>query len=452
MTDYREMTREMSREELVELVVKLGARVEALEAEKALRAKSDSGSVGDVVPPTPKPSKPLPKQGPIGKRRKRSDAFHRPPMTPTEVVVHAVETCPDCGRTLKGGWEHRRRQVIDIPEMPLRVSEHVFMARYCGVCCERHVAQPDLSDLVVGKHVFGVRLMSLVGWLYTVGRVPLRRIQSLLEAAFGLHVALGELTEMLHVIADEGKPSYEAIGDAIQKSEFVHADETGWRENGVSGYVWAFATPRLRFFLYDKSRAHYVPQSVLTDHYTGTLITDFYSGYSFHLGRHQRCWSHFLRDLDDLREAHPDDVDVGNFVGAVRGVYTLAVAFHSDKRRDRVRARERFEDMLSDLAEPYICRDCPNRVLAGRIERFLPELFTFVEYPEVPSENNAAERAIRPRVIARKVSGGTRSSKGSSTRSVLSSLFDTWQAQSRDALAMCAQLLRRKLQPSWVTE
>ena len=57
-----------------------------------------------------------------------------------------------------------------------------------------------------------------------------------------------------------------------------------------------------------------------------------------------------------------------------------------------------------------------QRVLAQRIDRFLGELFTFVQYPGVPSENNAAERAIRPAVIARKVSGGTRSSRGSDTQ------------------------------------
>ena len=93
------------------------------------------------------------------------------------------------------------------------------------------------------------------------------------------------------------------------------------------------------------------------------------------------------------------------------------------------------------LARPHLGWDGPCRVLAQRIERFLPELFTFVEYPQVPSENNAAERAIRPCVIARKVSGGTRSRKGSNTRMVLFSLFASWQARGLDALAACQHML-----------
>ena len=67
---------------------------------------------------------------------------------------------------------------------------------------------------------------------------------------------------------------------------------------------------------------------------------------------------------------------------------------------------------------------------------------TFVEYPQVPSENNPAERAIRPRVIARKISGGTRSPVGSQTMAVLSSLFATWQLRGEESLSACRQMLR----------
>ena len=93
------------------------------------------------------------------------------------------------------------------------------------------------------------------------------------------------------------------------------------------------------------------------------------------------------------------------------------------------------------IARPFLNRDVPQRVLAQRIQKFLPELFTFVEYPDVPSENNAAERAVRPCVIARKVSGGTRSSRGSETKMVLMSLFATWQAQGMDILQTCQRML-----------
>ena len=97
---------------------------------------------------------------------------------------------------------------------------------------------------------------------------------------------------------------------------------------------------------------------------------------------------------------------------------------------ERGQLRNEFESELLALAEPY-CKmaTAPERVLAERMERFIGELFVFVQCPEVPSENNAAERAIRPAVVARKISGGTRSPKGSTTASILRSVFETWGLQ-----------------------
>ena len=83
----------------------------------------------------------------------------------------------------------------------------------------------------------------------------------------------------------------------------------------------------------------------------------------------------------------------------------------------------------------------PQHVLAKRICQYLPELFTFVEYPSVASSNNAAERAIRPAVIARKISGGTRSAKGSQTKTRLMSVFATWSLQGKEPIAACAQMI-----------
>ena len=94
------------------------------------------------------------------------------------------------------------------------------------------------------------------------------------------------------------------------------------------------------------------------------------------------------------------------------------------------------------LALPY--RDekkAPQRILAKRIEAFLGELFSFVDCDGVPADNNAAERAVRPAVIARKVSGGTRSFKGSETRMTLLSLFGTWNLQGKDPISTCANMI-----------
>jgi len=90
-------------------------------------------------------------------------------------------------------------------------------------------------------------------------------------------------------------------------------------------------------------------------------------------------------------------------------------------------------------------------VLCKRLLQFESELFPFVEYPQVPSENNPAERVIRSRVIARKISGGTRSPVGSQTMAVLSSLFATWQLRGEECLAACQEMLREAQQQPLAT-
>jgi hypothetical protein len=79
--------------------------------------------------------------------------------------------------------------------------------------------------------------------------------------------------------------------------------------------------------------------------------------------------------------------------------------------------------------------------LCERVERFLPKLFVFVARPEVPAHNNLAERSVHPLVIARKISGGTRSRNGSQTRMALFSLFGSWAAQGLNPFFHCLATL-----------
>lgn len=135
---------------------------------------------------------------PVPTRRARG--FSRVRMSPTQQVKHALEICPDCGRQLSGGWIHRRREVIEVPEVPVQVAEHVVMARVCPICQSRCVPNLSLDDVVVGKQRLGVNLVSLVVTLREEGRLPLRTIQWYLETVHQLHLSVrGALLESFMV-------------------------------------------------------------------------------------------------------------------------------------------------------------------------------------------------------------------------------------------------------------
>ena len=436
---YDELAASVS--ELRAIIVNMRARIQELEAEVETLRKNPPDGVARAVPSFVKPNRERKDPAEKRLRKKRLRPASRTYSEPTKVIVHDLKACPDCGYQLSGGTLNGTREVIDIPQIAVDIIHHKIMAHYCKNCKKRHVAEVDLSNEVLPKRRFGVRLMSLVAFLSTECRMPIRTVQVLLRSLCSLQISTGEITNILHSVAEMGKGFLANIHDRIRKAPYVHVDETGWRESGINGYIWSFSTPDVRYYVRDQSRAHKVPKSVLGDEYGGIVVSDFYSAYNYHLGEHQRCWVHFLRDLTKLEDENPDNRCVKRWITMIKTLYHRAKSFQSDRHRIRVNARARFQRQLVALGEQYYMADMPQRVLAKRCYQFANEMFTFIEHPRMPSENNPAERAIRPLVIARKSSGGTRSECGSDTRMALSSMFETWKLSDRGTLAECNKML-----------
>ena len=154
------------------------------------------------------------------------------------------------------------------------------------------------------------------------------------------------------------------------------------------------------------------------------------------------AWGHLLRDIHDQRTLYPDDAPLAKWADAVHGIYGRAKACTHPQAKRRRTAQLALKRQLLALGQPF--RHDPSATqakLCRRIERHIKELFVFVAEPEVPADNNPAERSRRHLVISRKVSGGTRSEQGTERKMTLASLFGTWRAQGLNPLAACRQLL-----------
>lgn len=450
---------ELKREELVGLIIRLHGTVESLQAEIAElngtvesqaelireleeeigRLRGGGASGGLCVRPSVRKKE-------RGSRKKRKHSFARANLPADQVVYHAVEECPECGRKLDGGHIKWRHQVREIPQVRVEVTDHLFVERRCGVCGKRFTPDPKgvLGEVVVGKKSVGIGLMSLVAHLKTVCRVPVGQIKKLSETLWDLKISAGEISEILHDVAEIGGPVYEGLLKEVRGSPILHADETGWREDGVNGYIWSFSSPKVRYYTYRHSRGSVVAKEVFGDEFDGALIADFYAAYNFYDGIKQRCWVHLWRDLRALVEKNPDLPELAEWVDKVMDVYHQAKETTEKGCTDHERSRLKvqFEDVLLKLCEPYVgVKSAPERRLAERMTNFIAELFAFVANPKIPSENNAAERAIRPAVVARKISGGSRSPKGSETSSILRTLFETWALQGHNTITACKQML-----------
>jgi hypothetical protein len=172
------------------------------------------------------------------------------------------------------------------------------------------------------------------------------------------------------------------------------------------------------------------------------LGSDFYASSNVYTGLHQRCWVHLLRDRHERKEQDPADADVQQWARDVKALYDQAVAYAGPdpslpaaKQEASRRTQQRtLEQELWQVCAPYAHTSSPLHPLCERVERFLAELFVFVAAPGVPAHNNLAERSVRPLVIARKISGGSRSPNGSQTRMALFSLFGSWPAEATPSI------------------
>ena len=433
------------RDVLIAIIERQQAIIESLEKRIAqLEGRDKLGGTRRM--PGLKPKAEQQPAQPKKQRKPRPHGFARTRMTPTQRVEHVVEQCPDCGTQLSGGWTQRTREVIDLPQVPVQVTEHAYIARTCPQCQRCCTPTAQLENMVMGKQRLGVNLISLIAALREEARLPFRTIQWYLDTVHGLRLSLGAIVDATQRVACKAQAELTGILERIRGSPVVHADETGWREDGHNGYVWTFSTPSRRYFL-RRGRGKAVVDEVLGDQFAGVLVSDFYAAYHHYDGPKQRCWAHLLRDIHDLRALYPDDDRLAQWADAIHQLYRQATAFTHPSEQQRPEQQRRTAQLALEQRLLALCRtyqDDPSAAptrLCRRMENHIKELFLFVAEPEVPPDNNAAERSLRPVVISRKISGGTRSAAGTDTKMTLASIFGTWRVQGFNPLTACRQLL-----------
>ena len=348
----------VDRDVLIALIVRQQAIIARLEkriAQLEGQAKpANSRRMPGLKPNAKADRKPAPPKGP---RKPRPHGFARTRMTPTQRVEHALEECPDCGTQLSGGWTQRTREVIELPRVPAQVTEHVYIARTCARCQRRCVPPARQQGVALGQQRLGINLVSLIAALREEARLPWRTIQWYLNAVHGLHLSLGAIVDATRKVDQKAQTELAAIVERIRGSPVVHADETGWREDGHNGYVWTFSTPDRRYFL-RRGRGKAVVDEVLGEEFAGVLVSDFYAAYHHYDGPKQRCWAHLLRDIHDLRTLYADDHRLARWADAVHQLYQQAKAFtHSSEQRSEQQRRTAqlvLERRLLAICQPFL--------------------------------------------------------------------------------------------------
>jgi transposase len=358
-------------------------RIEELEKQKTPRPTFVKANVKKLPDGQRKPRK---KRDPKHNHARRREA-------PTQIIEHRISTCPACRSRLGGVSVARRRQVIELPPPPpIEVTEHVIYHGWCSQCGTWREAPLDVSREVIGQGRMGVKLTSVIAYLRTVMRLPVRQIQTYLASLHGLKISSGEIVELLHRATGQLHSLVAALKQQIRASPAVQADETGWREDGKNGYIWSVSTRTIHYYEYHHSRGSEVVKQLLGESFEGVLGSDFFASYNIYQGLHQRCWVHLLGDGHDLKEQSPDDVALQQWFQDLKALYQRAVSYAgpdpslppAKQQAARRQQQHAYEQELMQLCAPYVRTEARMHTLCERVERFLPELFVFVARPEVP--------------------------------------------------------------------
>jgi hypothetical protein len=238
--------------------------------------------------------------------------------------------------------------------------------------------------------------------------ISLGKTRDLLHDFFGLTISRAGLLGHLRWGGTLFEPVVEELLQRLRNSPVVQGDETGWRINGQTAWAWCFRDPSLAIFLIDHHRSRDVLVRVLGESFAGTLVSDFYAAYNGLDCPKQRCLVHLLRELAKLREDLPA-ASVRAFIQPLITLLQDALQLSKDRRslsqQAFAQARQgilgRFDDLLLN------CHSNNAQCLRiwKRLFKHCDELFTFLNDPRVPADNNGCERDIRSLAAARNDGG-----------------------------------------------
>lgn len=336
--------------------------------------------------------------------------------------------------------ERRTRVIEDIADMEPVVTEHTIPRHWCPKC--KKMLAPPVPD-ALPKATFGHRLVAFSAWLHYGLGATIAQIMRVLGHHLQFLLSEGGLVAAWQRLADILSAWYEEIGQQIKQAGVLHADETGWRLTGRTVWLWCFTSSAATYYMIDRSRGSPALSKFFKEAFAGILITDFWSAYNAVVctGR-QTCLPHLLRELKKVDEQNgsAEWVEFSKKLGRLlKDAIRLKKKELPEAKFQSLRSRLDYRlDYLMNI--PW--RDGDVKRLVKRLRRYRQTFFTFLDYPEVPSDNNHAEREIRPVVIMRKNCQGNRSGNGANTQAILMSVYRTLKLRGLDPLDTIVAALR----------
>jgi len=341
--------------------------------------------------------------------------------------------CPTCNGKLNRSRATVIHTVEDIPALHKQqtiVTRYEVERQWCKTCKKETSVTPD--GVIPGSRLGLNVLMQVLIWKYLC-RLPLNIIVTMLKTTYDLHVSCGTLVLFLRKTSQYfGKP-YHQILKEVRAAPVKHADETGWRVNGINNWCWAFLKEDAVYYTIEETRGKGVPERILKNcHPEDVLVRDDYAGYKKLPFVHQSCWAHLLRESHKEVIQKTASVEMKQLHLQLKLLYLnlkeeTAKPFIKEKRQ---KIHNELLAQLLSISNTVSSAEDAQRI-QHRIASQNKNLLTALLYENVPLTNNIAERVIRPMVVTRKISGGSRSNNGAKIHAINMSIIKTLQMKKK---------------------
>jgi hypothetical protein len=354
-----------------------------------------------------------------------------------EVPV-TITQCPCCGGELR--WERTDPvTVTDMPERPQpEVKSYAVEVRRCERCGQRVRGQhPDVAADQYGAtaHRVGPRVKAAAHAVHYGMGVPVRKLPAILREFTGVQITQSALTqdalkkaEAAGVIGN----AYQELRAEVAPAPVVYTDDTGWPIHGESSYLMTFDTDQATVFQIRSQHTNKEVRELVPADYAGVMVTDRGSSYEaeeLSAVKQQKCLDHFNRNIDEVLETKTGRAR--SFGLKLKGLLRQARQLWRDRRAGKARNFEaratRIEEKITDHLRPRRLQDEDNqRLLDGiGLQHDRGNLVRFLQEPEVEPTNNRGERALRPAVIVRGLSHGSKNDRGAEAFAAFSSVLQT---------------------------
>lgn len=351
--------------------------------------------------------------------------YERPEPIPTITVEYSEDECPHCHAKLSSPTETKSIIEEEIPEpQPIRVLEHKINSYVCPRCHKKVVARNKAPSGRFGKNV-----QTHVALLKFEDRLPLRKVENSLNRNHKLKITNTGIYGITKQVARKlDKNHYDTIKE-IRSAKIIYVDETAYKLNGKTWWLWTFVCENCILFVIRKSRCKKVIEEILGKKFKGIIVSDGWIVYSKFAEILQRCWAHLLRECDALEEKHKDF----NFKNKqIHDLFIEICKIREEHPPDdkRIFLQREMKDRL-EFAARNMLRDCRFKKLGKKILNGLDAWFTCVVHTDVEPTNNFAEQALRELIVQRKIMGGLRSEDGAFVLERITTCLASWKKQGK---------------------